>query len=438
MSEPDAPRNFDVVVIGAGPAGLAAACRASAARASVCLVDDNPRPGGQIWRASLDRVSGPAVPWISTAARQGVRMIAGARVFAAPEPGRLALETAAGASLDLRYRSLVLATGARERFLPFPGWTLPNVMGAGGLQSLARSGLPVRGKKVVVAGSGPLLLAVARFLRHAGAGVRLIAEQAPLAALLRFASSLLRHPHKLADALIFRGSLAGVPYLASCWPVSAQGDGRLQSVTLSRGGRTFTEPCDYLACGFGLVPNTELAALLGCRMSASAPGEGVAVDEYQQTSVAGVYAAGEITGIGGLDVALVEGEIAGHAAAGQPERASRLFEARHRRRHFAQSLARSFALREELKHLAADDTFVCRCEDVPLGRIRASTGWREAKLQTRCGMGPCQSRVCGPPVEFLLGWKPDSVRPPLFPVTVNSLTQAGVRGIHKLQPPPFQ
>jgi NADPH-dependent 2,4-dienoyl-CoA reductase/sulfur reductase-like enzyme len=426
MSEAD--RSFDVVVIGAGPAGLAAACRASAARASVCLVDDNPRPGGQIWRASLGRVSPHAVPWISTAARLGVRMIAGARVFAAPGPGRLALETAGGEPLDLRYRSLVLATGARERFVPFPGWTLPNVMGAGGLQALANAGLPVRGKKVVVAGSGPLLPAVARYLRHAGAGVRLIAEQAPLTALARFASSLLRHPHKLADALILGGSLAGVRYLASSWPVSAQGDGRLQSVTLGRGGKTFTEPCDYLACGFGLAPNTELASLLGCRMSASAMGEGVAVDDYQQTSVEGVYGAGEITGIGGLDLALIEGEIAGHAATGQPERASRLFEARRRQRHFAQSLARSFALREELKRLAADDTLVCRCEDVPLGRIRASTGWREAKLQTRCGMGPCQSRVCGPAVEFLLGWKPDSVRPPLFPVTVSSLSRAGHLG----------
>jgi NADPH-dependent 2,4-dienoyl-CoA reductase/sulfur reductase-like enzyme len=421
----EAERSFDVLVIGAGPAGLAAACRAAAARASVCLVDDNPRPGGQIWRASLDRVPDAAVPWVATAARLGVRMIEGARIFAAPDPCRLALETGAGEPLDLRYRSLVLATGARERFVPFPGWTLPNAMGAGGLQALVKSGFPVRGKKVVVAGSGPLLPAVARYLRHAGADVRLIAEQAPLAALARFARSLLRHPHKLAEAAIFGGSLAGVRYFTSCWPVSAQGDGRVQSVTLARGGRTFTEPCDYLACGFGLVSNTELAALLGCRISAAPPDEGVAVDDYQRTSVEGVYAAGEITGIGGVDLALVEGEIAGHAAAGQTERASRLFEARHRERHFARSLARSFTLREELKHLAADDTLVCRCEDVSLGRIRAATGWREAKLQTRCGMGPCQARVCGPAVEFLLGWKPDSVRPPLFPVTVKSLSQAG-------------
>ena len=421
----NASRSFDVVVIGAGPAGLAAACRAarSAARGSVCLVDDNPRPSGQIWRASGDRVSEVAVPWVATAARQGVEMIAGAHIFAAPEPGRLALETSDGEFVDLRYRNLILATGARERFVPFPGWTLPNVMGAGGLQALVKSGVPVRGKKVIVAGSGPLLPAVARHLRHAGADVRLIAEQAPLAALARFAASLFQHPHKLAEAMALRWSLAGLRYLTSCWPVSAKGDGRVQSVTLSRGGKTFNEPCDYLACGFGLVPNTELAALLGCRMSAA----GVAVDEYQQTSVESVYAAGEITGIGGLDAALVEGEIAGHAAAGRRDHASRLFEARNRQRDFARFLEQSFALREELKHLAADDTLVCRCEDVSLGRIRAGSGWREAKLQTRCGMGPCQARICGPAVEFLLGWKPDSIRPPLFPVKISTLSRAGNR-----------
>ena len=422
MSEP--VRDFDVAVIGAGPAGLAAACRAAEARARVCLADDNPRPGGQIWRASGGQAAEAAVPWIATAGRLGVDWISGARVFAAPEPGRLALETAAGELVEIRYRSLVLATGARERFVPFPGWTLPNVTGAGGLQALAKAGLSVRGRKVVVAGSGPLLLAVARYLRGAGADLRLIAEQAPAAALVRFGLGLFRHPGKLADAAIFRGSLLGVRYLASCWPVSAEGDGRVESVTLRRPGRTFTEACDYLACGFGLAPNTELAELLGCSIGTA----GVAVDDYQQTSLAGVYAAGEVTGIGGLDVALLEGEIAGHAAAGRCDRASRLFAARDRERRFAELLARWFALRPELKRLAADDAVVCRCEDVPLGRIRACTGWREAKLQTRCGMGPCQSRVCGPAVEFLLGWKPDSVRPPLFPVKVETLSQVDEAG----------
>jgi D-hydroxyproline dehydrogenase subunit alpha len=397
----------DVVVIGAGPAGLAAAARAIESGASVAMVDDNPRPGGQIWRAS----SYPR-PWL----RDKIELISGARVFAAPQPGTLALETFHGERL-LGYKSLILATGARERFLPFPGWTLPNVMGAGGLQALVKSGLPIKEKRVAVAGSGPLLLAVAKYLRDHGARLLLIAEQADSAALFRFGLGLIAKPAKVAQAIGLRAGLLGVPYITRCWPISAQGAEKLESVTFRRGTRTFSKTCDYLACGFGLVPNLELASLLGCRMSTT----GVAVDHYQQSSIPGVYCAGEITGIGGLDLALAEGEIAGYAAAGKPEAARKLLAARDSHRKFADALERAFAPRAELRSIAAEDTLICRCEDVSLGRLRQCSTWREAKLHTRCGMGPCQGRVCGPAVEFLLGWKAESVRPPVFAARVDSL-----------------
>src|SRR5580692_4998504 len=400
---------FDVAVIGAGPAGLAAAARASESGASVAMVDDNPRPGGQIWRASRS-----PDPWL----RSQVELFSGARVFAAPAPGTLALERSES-HLQLGYRSLILATGARERFLPFPGWTLPNVMGAGGLQALAKSGLPVAGKRIVVAGSGPLLLAVAKYLRDHRADVPLIAEQADSSALTSFAFGLIAKPAKLIQAIGLRAGLLGVRYLTGCWPVAARGTEKLDSVTLQRNEKTWTEPCDYLACGFGLIPNAELPALFGCRMSET----GVAVDEHQQTSVANIYCAGEVTGIGGLDLALVEGEIAGYAAAGKPQEARKLFAVRKSNRQFAGSLERAFAPRAELRNLPQDDTFVCRCEDVTYARVRQYSNWREAKLHTRCGMGPCQGRVCGGAVEFLLGWKPDSVRPPVLPARVGSLAR---------------
>jgi NADPH-dependent 2,4-dienoyl-CoA reductase/sulfur reductase-like enzyme len=400
---------FDVAVIGAGPAGLAAAARAVESGARVAMVDDNPRPGGQIWRASRS-----PEPWL----RSNVEVFSGARVFAAPAPGVLALERS-DSNLELRYRSLILATGARERFLPFPGWTLPNVMGAGGLQALAKSGLPVDSKRIVVAGSGPLLLAVARYLRDHGADVRLIAEQADSSAIFRFGLGLIAKPAKLIQAIGLRAGLLGVRYLTACWPVAAHGAEKLESVTLQRNGKTWTERCDYLACGFGLIPNVELPTLFGCRMSET----GVAVDEYQQTSVANIYCAGEVTGIGGLDLALVEGEIAGYAAAGKPHDSRKLFAARNSKRQFAGALERAFAARAELRNLPQDDTFVCRCEDVTYARVRQCSNWREAKLHTRCGMGPCQGRVCGGAVEFLLGWKPDSVRPPVLPARVGSLAR---------------
>jgi NADPH-dependent 2,4-dienoyl-CoA reductase/sulfur reductase-like enzyme len=409
-------RTFDVLVIGAGPAGLAAACRAAESGARTAVVDENLRPGGQIWRASGGRLPAAAQPWVVTAGKHGVEWIPAARVFAVPAPERLALENAEG-EFSLAYHSLILATGARERFLPFPGWTLPNIMGAGGLQALVKSGLPVKGKKVIVAGTGPLLLAVAQYLHEHGADVRLIAEQATRLALVRFAAGLLLHPEKMMQAAQFAWSLFGVKHLTSCWPVAAAGEGKVQSVTLRRGARTWAESCDYLACGFGLIPNTEPAALLGCRIGAT----GVEVDEFQQCSVKGVYAAGEITGIGGVDLAGAEGEIAGFAAAGHADRARRLFHMRETHRNFARALDRTFALREELKTLARPETIVCRCEDVPFGRIRACSGWRDAKLHTRCGMGPCQGRVCGGALEFLLGWKPESVRPPVLPVRAGSL-----------------
>jgi NADPH-dependent 2,4-dienoyl-CoA reductase/sulfur reductase-like enzyme len=394
---------YGVVVVGAGPAGLAAARCARESGASVALLDDNPAPGGQIWRGMLPREAGE---WMSS------------RVVAAPEPGRLTVEQVDSA-LDVEYSALVLATGARERFLPFPGWTLPNVMGAGGLQALAKSGLPVAGKRVVVAGSGPLLLAVAKYLRDHGARVRLIAEQAAHPSVIAFALRLAAHPQKLAQAVQLRAALAGIRYLTSCWPLRAEGSGLLESVTLRRRDRTWTEPCDFLACGFGLMPNTELPALLGCRVEAGA----VTVDEMQRTSLPAVYAAGEVTGIGGLELSEVEGEIAGYAAAGNPAAARARLARREKHRRFAARLERAFALHKELRGIARDDTLVCRCEDVPLGKLRACAGWREAKLHTRCGMGPCQGRVCGGATEFLLGWRVDSTRPPLFPARIGTLIE---------------
>lgn len=400
--------NYDIVVVGAGPAGLAAAKRAAESGASVALLDDNPKPGGQIWR------SDPA-QWKPLLGK--LELLCGVRVFAIPESGRLALEKFDG-DFEIGYRKLILATGARERFLPFPGWTLPNVMGAGGLQALVKSGLPIAGKKVIIAGSGPLLLAVAKYMRSHGAQISLVAEQATDAALFRFTLGLIGYPGKLLQTMQFSSSLLGIRHRTSCWPIAAEGSGKLESVTLYRAGKTWKEPCDYLACGFGLVPNIELPLMLGCRLSAT----GVFVDENQQTSVPNVYCAGEVTGIGGLDLSLVEGEIAGYSAAGKPELAAALFGARDRHRRFADSLEKAFALRDELKNLPKDDTLVCRCEDVAYGRVRQCSGWRDAKLHTRCGMGPCQGRVCGGAVEFLLGWKSESVRPPVFPARIGSLS----------------
>jgi NADPH-dependent 2,4-dienoyl-CoA reductase/sulfur reductase-like enzyme len=414
----------EVLVIGAGPAGLAAGYTAARSGRHVILVDENPMPGGQIWRGEWTTPrSSEAALWFDKVRRARLTILTGIRVIAEVAE-RTLLGEDQQAAYEFRYQTLILATGARERFLPFPGWTLPNVMGAGGLQALVKMGLPIRGKRVVVAGTGPLLLAVAAYLRAHGARVLMIAEQAPLSRLLSLGRGLWRFPTKAWQALILRGRLFDAPYRSSCWPLSANGDGRLQSVTLQCGSRTREIPCDYLACGFHLVPNVELALLLGCEVREGC----VRVNEFQETSRANIFCAGEPTGIGGVDLALVEGQVAGYAAAGRPEAARALFPQRDRWRRFAFRLNRTFALRPELKKLPDAQTIVCRCEDVPRGRLEEYRSWREAKLHTRCGMGPCQGRICGPAVEFLFGWTMESIRPPIFPARVESLIASPEQG----------
>ena len=401
----------DAIIIGAGPAGLAAAYRAAQSGLRVTVVDDNPAAGGQIWRGEQAKPSSrEAQAWFEKLRSVEIQLITGARVFQQPSAGMLLAETAQGV-LELQYQHLVLATGARERFLPFPGWTLPNVMGAGGLQALVKTGLPIEGKRVVVAGSGPLLLAVGAYLRTRGANVLLIAEQASSLQLAKFALA----SGKASQAFELKRQLRGVRYASGTWVVAAHGQDKLEAITLSRGEKI---ACDYLACGYHLVPNVELAELLGCAIENG----GVTVDQFQQTSVANVYAAGEATGIGGLELSLVEGEIAGLAIAGKHDEARKLFPARDVQRQFAMRLNRTFALRKEIKQLPAAETIVCRCEDVTFARLRAHDSWRAAKLQTRCGMGPCQGRVCGGAVEFLFGWRAESVRPPVLPVRIESLS----------------
>ena len=407
----------DLLVVGAGPAGLAAAYHAARSGVRTTVVDDNPTSGGQIWRGEQDKPkSSEAQKWFEKVRSVDIQFIAGARVFQQLAPGTLLAETRQDVC-ELNYASLVLATGARERFLPFPGWTLPNVMGAGGLQALVKTGLPIEGKRIVVAGSGPLLLAVAAYLRERGAEVLLIAEQASPARLARFGFGLIG---KTSQALSLRRQLKGVRYFNDCWPLAAHGVEKIEAVTLFRRGKRWRVSCDYLACGFHLVPNTELAELLGCAVENGS----VRANEFQETTIPQVYSAGESTGVGGLELSLVEGEIAGLAIAGKSEEARRLFPERAKQRKFADLLNRTFALRDELKQVVQPDTIVCRCEDVTFDRLRAHSSWRAAKLQTRCGMGPCQGRICGGAVEFLFGWRAKSVRPPVLPVRVESLVRS--------------
>lgn len=442
MREPTGPpvprqTRTDMAVVGAGPAGIAAAVRAAGTGARVVVLDDGMRPGGQIWRhrtrAALPR---PARRWLEALDRSGATLLCRASVVdasagfqlladirpAQPSPDAEPVAGAHPEPLIVQAGRVILATGARERFLPFPGWTLPNVVGVGGAQALLKSGASFAAKRVVIAGSGPLLLPVAAALAQAGARITIVAEQASPGTVRRFGLGLWPSPGKVVQAVRYRVGFRSARYVWGTWATRAAGDATVQEVTLTNGRRTWTEPCDLLCTGYGLVPSIELARLFGCDVENGR----VAVDELQRTSVPNVYCAGEPTGVGGVDASLVEGEIAGLAAAGRAGEAEGRFAARDRLRRFAERLDAAFAPRDALRCLADGDTVVCRCEDVAYGRLRPEWSIRQAKLYTRAGMGPCQGRVCGPALEHLFGWGADAVRPPVAPVSVATL----------LRPPP--
>jgi NADPH-dependent 2,4-dienoyl-CoA reductase/sulfur reductase-like enzyme len=395
-------RACDIAVIGAGPAGLTAAAVAASHGKRVVLLDENPAAGGQIWRGERNFAVDDVETMFET------------RAIGLASAGVLLCENAERA-ISLPFRKLIIATGARERFLPFPGWTLPGVFGAGGLQAMVKSGFPVEGKRLVMAGTGPLLMEAARYLRSRGARIAIVAEQAPWTSLLRFGLALRREPAKWTQAMRL-ASEVGTLLRAGRWVSEVSGTDHVECATLTDGRRTWRVACDYVACGFHLVPNVEMAAVLGCRIENGF----VWTDGLQKTNVRDIYCAGEPCGIGGVEKSIVEGGIAGHAAAGGPP-VTTLLEKRCRARLFQAALDGATRLRPELSRMAREDTIVCRCEDVPLARIRECADWRSAKLLTRCGMGACQGRVCGSAVETLFGWRADSVRPPVLPARAGTL-----------------
>ncbi|KXU87345.1 FAD/NAD(P)-binding oxidoreductase [Caballeronia megalochromosomata] len=408
----------DIAIVGAGPAGLSAARIAARAGVRVALIDDNPRPGGQIWRQGP--ALAPAAPlrrWLDEAHSHANLVVMNAtKVAAAPGDKRFLLERD-GAPLVLAYSKLILATGARERLLPFEGWTLPGVTGAGGLQALVKGGMPVRGERIVVAGSGPLLLAAADTARRHGAHVVAVVEQAPLARVARFVAALALTPGKLAQA----ARLGVACYRTGSVVVKAHGSARVEAVTIRARGRTQTLEADRIACGYGLVPNVTLALALGC---ATDERDGaIHVDDSQRTSQEHIFAAGECTGIGGIELASVEGAIAAHAALGVAADA-RLVRERERWRAFARRVAHAFELGAAARAMPSPDTVLCRCEDVSIAEVAAHANWRDAKIQTRCGMGPCQGRVCGEAASVYFGWPRAVARPPFAPVRIDTLIAA--------------
>ena len=431
----------DVVVVGAGPAGLAAAARAASAGLAVALVDAGTRTGGQYWR----QPAGPSVDQGRLAALHHDlatyhrldqtlgREVAAGRVVhlpghqvwtlerrddgfvvhaLAPGEGVVGAEaTGRQVERQVHGRQVVLAPGAYDRQVPFPGWTLPGVLTAGGAQALLKGHGVVAGRRVVVAGTGPFLLPVAAGLAAAGAQVVGVHEAGSPTAWLRHLPAVVRNAAKLGEGLGYARTLARhqVPVRTRSVLVAAHGEDQVEAVTVARAdgrggvaaGSETRIAADTLAVGWGFTPQLELPLALGCATHVDVDGSLVCVvDDRQRSSVAGVYVAGEACGVGGAALAVVEGEIAGAAVAGAPVD-DRL---RHRRttlRRFAAAMHQAHPVPSAWMSRLEPDTVVCRCEEVTAGRLRAAVedqdarDARAAKLLVRTGMGWCQGRVCG-------------------------------------------
>jgi NADPH-dependent 2,4-dienoyl-CoA reductase/sulfur reductase-like enzyme len=468
-------RRVPLAVVGAGPAGIAATAAAVGAGVPVLLVDPAPRAGGQYHRrepaAFRARDPHALTPsgrgWHARTARllddPRVTHLAGATVWAAQRrDGATVLATDHADAPEVVADAVVLATGAHERVLPFPGWDLPGVLTIGGAQALLKGQGVLPGREVVVAGAGPLLLPVSAALARAGAGLVAVCDAGdPLRWLAGGPRGL--PAGKVAEAAAWVATLArhGHTVRPRTAAVRARGDGRVEEVELARldarwrvvPGSERWVAADALVTSHGFVPDVALALTLGCRLTgpASAPTPSVptsptppavAVDAYQATGVPGVWAAGEVTGIGGADVAAHEGTTAGLAAAraagGEVDDDALERAAARRRgdRAFLAALTAVLELPDGWLRWLEPDTVVCRCEEVPLGRIDDAIAHRDArdlrsvKLTTRCGMGRCQARMCGANVAAILaartGAPPTDAgalerRPVLTPVALGRL-----------------
>lgn len=448
-----------VAVIGAGPAGLAAVHGAVAHGADVVLIDEGQAFGGQFWRhhhALTDL--GLEHEWsaftrlhrqIQDAEAAGrVRVLLSTSVWHIETTPRLRMHALTGpvdgadrAGHTVDADALVIATGAHDRALPIPGWTLPGVTTAGAAQALAKRDGVTLGRRTVVAGAGPFLLPVAASILHLGAGVAEVVEATGVPAMLRGWGvkpwQLLGATGKVAELVEYVRALAAhrVPYRTASAVTRIHGTDRVEAVTVQRvdarwtpiPGTERTVDCDAVALGHGFTPRLEAAIQAGCDIT---PDRFVTVDDRQATTAAGVYAAGEVTGIAGADAALAEGVIAGFAAAGGGVHDPRIRGAVHRR-HVMAAFARRLATHDIQPGWTAwvdADTIVCRCESVTRGTLDTyrDAPSRAFRLATRAGLGACQGRTCGRSVEDLTGRRLDyDRRPVLSSVRVGELARAG-------------
>lgn len=464
-------RTTELAIVGAGPAGLAAAAEAARHGVSVVLFDDNPLPGGQYFRqgpataaqhrsaAGLARGrradARRALELFSVPSHPRVTFLAGAVVWGVPAPNTLAF-THAGRAERLCADVIIVAAGASDRAVPFPGWTLPGVITAGGAQNFLKSQGVLPGLRAVVAGTGPLLLVVADSLRRAGATVVEVLEAARFSRAWMALPRLAMQPALLRRGLAYRAGLAraGIPLRRGQTVIEARGRDEVDEALVApidRAGRVDRAGAravrvDTIVVGFGLTPATELTRLFGCTHQWY-PTRGGWIPWRSadlETSVPGVFAAGDGAGIAGSETAILEGRLSGLLAAARLGRCPAA-EATTAGRHLRARLSRLTRFRMGIEtlyspppgflSLLTPETIVCRCEEVTTGQLldglgRGFTSINALKGATRIGMGVCQGRNCSRTLADLVARERQceladlaypQARPPARPVRLGDL-----------------
>jgi NADPH-dependent 2,4-dienoyl-CoA reductase/sulfur reductase-like enzyme len=447
---------YDVVVIGAGPAGLAAAATSAEAGLTTLLLDENVGPGGQVFRAIsstpvTERSRLGADYWAGADLVQSLRassaeVIHRATVWSLDRNLDIAVSIG-GASAFVKAKRVILATGALERPFPIPGWTLPGVMTAGAAQTMLKSSALVPDGRTVIAGQGPLLwLLAAQILRLGGRIDRILdtTERGNYFAALPHAFAFLTSPYFAKGLSMMREVKAKVQVVSGVTELVAAGEGQLTSVSYVAGGKRETIPADLLLLHQGVVPNVNLAmsADIEHRWDDLQLCWSPVLDASGNSSVAGIAIAGDGAGIGGANAAVVRGRIAARAAveALAPAAAAKLpamatlrsdLAKAERGRVFLDTLFRP----SPQFRIPSGDTIVCRCEEVTAKDVLDSvaigaTGPNQLKAYRRAGMGPCQGRLCGLTVTELMaqarGKTPQEIgyyrlRAPVKPITLAEL-----------------